>query len=148
MSIQTMRLLFALLALAANAAFLILLVLAIAGLVYLVSPGLSAPDPLGAALMTVAGISWGFYSLVGRTSGDPTEATAHNFLYAVPLVVVTSLVFVGDFEIDGLKKALESSSRGCPSAGSMTLPGGPFASACMAKSRASGVSVSSRLAVA
>jgi drug/metabolite transporter (DMT)-like permease len=48
--------------------------------------------------MTVAGISWGFYSLVGRSAGDPTEATAHNFLYAVPLVVITNLVFAGDFE--------------------------------------------------
>ena len=75
------------------------LVLAIAGLVYLVSPGLTAPDPMGAALMTVAGVAWGFYSLVGRSAGDPTEATAHNFLYAVPLVIVTSLVFVGDFEV-------------------------------------------------
>ena len=75
------------------------LILAIAGLVYLVSPGLAAPDPLGAALMTVAGISWGVYSLVGRSAADPTEATAHNFVYAVPLVVVTSLVFVGDFEV-------------------------------------------------
>ena len=67
------------------------LILAIAGLVYLVSPGLAAPDPLGATLMTVAGISWGVYSLVGRSAADPTEATAHNFLYAVPLVIVTSL---------------------------------------------------------
>jgi drug/metabolite transporter (DMT)-like permease len=75
------------------------LILAIAGLVYLVSPGLAAPDPLGATLMTVAGISWGVYSLVGRSAADPTEATAHNFLYAVPLVIVTSLVFVGDFEV-------------------------------------------------
>ncbi len=75
------------------------LVLAIAGLVYLVSPGLTAPDPLGAALMTVAGIAWGAYSLVGRSAGDPTEATAHNFVYAVPLVVVTSLVFIGDFSV-------------------------------------------------
>ena len=53
---------------------------------------------LGAALMTVAGISWGFYSLVGRSAGDPTEATAHNFLYAVPLVVITNLVFITQFE--------------------------------------------------
>lgn len=75
------------------------LVLAIAGLVYLVSPGLTAPDPLGAALMTIAGISWGAYSLVGRSAKDPVEATAHNFLYAVPLVVATSLVFIGDFSI-------------------------------------------------
>ena len=75
------------------------LFLAIAGLVYLVSPGLTAPDPLGAALMAIAGISWGFYSLVGRSAGDPTEATAHNFLYAVPLVVITNLVFVAGFEV-------------------------------------------------
>ena len=74
------------------------LVLAIAGLVYLVSPGVTAPDPLGAGLMAVAGVAWGFYSLVGRSAGDPTEATAWNFIYAVPLVVVTSL-FIGDFQV-------------------------------------------------
>lgn len=75
------------------------LLLAIAGLVYLVSPGLTAPDPLGAALMTIAGIAWGGYSLVGRSAADPIEATAHNFLYAVPLVVATSVVFAGDVEV-------------------------------------------------
>ena len=75
------------------------LALAIAGLVYLVSPGLTAPDPLGAALMTIAGVSWGAYSLVGRSAKDPVEATAHNFLYAVPLVVATSLVFIGDLAV-------------------------------------------------
>jgi len=75
------------------------LVLAIGGLVYLVSPGVTAPDPLGAALMAVAGIAWGFYSLVGRSAGDPTEATAYNFILSVPLVVITSLVFLGDFQV-------------------------------------------------
>ena len=75
------------------------LVLAITGLVYLVSPGVTAPDPLGAGLMAVAGVAWGSYSLVGRSAGDPTEATAWNFIYAVPLVVVTSLVFIGDIQI-------------------------------------------------
>jgi drug/metabolite transporter (DMT)-like permease len=75
------------------------LVLAIAGLVYLVSPGVTAPDPLGAGLMVVAGVAWGFYSLVGRFAGDPIEATAWNFIFAVPLVIVTSLVFVGDFQV-------------------------------------------------
>lgn len=75
------------------------LVLAIGGLVYLVSPGVTAPDPLGAALMAVAGIAWGFYSLVGRSAGDPVEATAYNFIFSVPLVVITSLVFLGDFQL-------------------------------------------------
>jgi drug/metabolite transporter (DMT)-like permease len=75
------------------------LVVAIAGLVYLVSPGVAAPDPLGASLMAIAGISWGFYSLAGRSALDPVEATAYNFIYSVPLVVATSLVFMGRFEV-------------------------------------------------
>ena len=75
------------------------LALAFAGLVYLVSPGLTAPDPLGAALMVIAGIAWGFYSLLGRTAADPVEATAWNFIYSVPLVIVTSLFFIGDFQV-------------------------------------------------
>lgn len=60
-------------------------VLAIAGLIGLLLPGLSAP-PLGAALlMLLAGIAWGVYSLRGRGAGDPTAVTAGNFLRAVPL---------------------------------------------------------------
>src|ERR1700682_6251495 len=41
------------------------LTLAVAGLVYLVSPGVAAPDPWGAALMAIAGAAWGIYSLLG-----------------------------------------------------------------------------------
>ena len=92
------------------------LALAIGGLVYLVSPGLTAPDPLGAALMTVAGIAWGAYSLVGRSAAHPTEATAHNFLYAVPLVVATSLVFLGDFEVTAAGAGYAMASGGVASA--------------------------------
>ena len=67
------------------------LVLAIAGLVTLVFPGLSAP-PLGAAtLMFGAGIAWGIYSLRGKTAGDPLRATAGNFVRAVPMAVVLSV---------------------------------------------------------
>lgn len=61
------------------------LVLAIAGLIGLLLPGLSAP-PFGAALlMLLAGIAWGVYSLRGRGAGDPTAVTAGNFLRAVPM---------------------------------------------------------------
>jgi drug/metabolite transporter (DMT)-like permease len=58
------------------------LALAVAGLVILTRPGLTAPDPLGAALMTVAGVSWGLYSLMGRRRADPLGATTGNFLRA------------------------------------------------------------------
>ena len=73
------------------------LTLAIGGLVYLVSPGITAPEPIGAILMAVAGIAWGIYSLLGRRAADPTRATAWNFLLSVPLVVVTSLIFMDQF---------------------------------------------------
>ena len=71
------------------------LALAIAGLVTLLSPGLSAPSPGSAALMLAAGIAWGIYSLRGKGSGDPTIATAGNFLRAVPLAVILSLATLG-----------------------------------------------------
>jgi drug/metabolite transporter (DMT)-like permease len=86
------------------------LALAIGGLVYLVSPGVTAPDTVGALLMMVAGIAWGLYSLLGKGSGDPLEATANNFIYSVPLVIIVSLVFRADFAAsrDGVLLAIAS----------------------------------------
>jgi drug/metabolite transporter (DMT)-like permease len=66
------------------------LTIAMAGLVYLVSPGLTAPDPTGAALMAAAGFSWGIYSLRGRRARDALVATASNFVLTLPLVVIVS----------------------------------------------------------
>ncbi len=70
------------------------LFLALGGLVYLVFPGLSAPAPLGSALMTVAGIAWGFYSIRGRGSQYPLVSTAGNFLYAVPMILIARLISI------------------------------------------------------
>ena len=64
---------------------------AIAGLVVLVLPGLAAPDPLGAALMAIAGASWGIYSLRGRGATSPLAVTADNFLRAVPMAAALLL---------------------------------------------------------
>ena len=74
------------------------LTFAASGLVYLVSPGLTAPDLTGAVFMAIAGIAWGFYSLLGRSAADPMESTAINFIYSVPLVIVVSLLFMGEFQ--------------------------------------------------
>lgn len=70
---------------------------AFAGLVYLVSPGITAPDLVGALLMAVAGIAWGVYSLLGRGVTAPLEATANNFIFCVPLVLIVSFLFMSDF---------------------------------------------------
>jgi drug/metabolite transporter (DMT)-like permease len=58
------------------------LALALTGLVTLTLPGLAAPHPLGAAAMLTAGVAWGVYSLRGRGSKNPIQATAGNFLRA------------------------------------------------------------------
>ncbi len=93
------------------------LTLALLGLIYLVLPGVSAPDPLGAVLMAVAGIAWGFYSLLGRGAADPLEATARNFVYSVPFVLLVSLFFFRDFSssANGLALAVASGAiaSGC-----------------------------------
>jgi drug/metabolite transporter (DMT)-like permease len=71
----------------------------LAGLTYLVFPGLAAPSPSGAALMAVAGISWGIYSLRGRGSVSPAAVTKDNFLRSIPFVVLISLIFFQDLHI-------------------------------------------------
>jgi len=68
------------------------LAIAFTGLIYLVSPGLSAPNPLGAVLMGAAGVAWGFYSLRGRGAKDPLVTTATNFVFSVPVVVGASII--------------------------------------------------------
>jgi drug/metabolite transporter (DMT)-like permease len=70
------------------------LLLAIAGLIYLLLPGLSAPSVSGAALMLVAGIAWGFYSLLGRGAQNPLTNTANNFLYSLPFVFAVNLAIL------------------------------------------------------
>lgn len=67
------------------------LLLAIAGLVVLLLPGLSAPPLSGALLMAGAGVAWAVYSLRAKSAGDPTSVTAGNFVRAVPLALALSL---------------------------------------------------------
>jgi drug/metabolite transporter (DMT)-like permease len=67
------------------------LVLAMGGLTALLLPGVSAPPVTGALLMLTAGAAWGVYSLRGRGAGEPTAATAGNFLRAAALAVPLGL---------------------------------------------------------
>jgi drug/metabolite transporter (DMT)-like permease len=61
---------------------------AVAGLVWLVLPGVEAPSLLGALLMIGAGICWGVYSLRGRGIKAPTLATSGNFIRCLPFAVI------------------------------------------------------------
>lgn len=64
---------------------------ALAGLVALLLPGLSAPPAASAGLMLASGVAWGVYSLRGAHGGDPLARTAGNFLRAVPLALLLAL---------------------------------------------------------
>ncbi|MEP1209132.1 MAG: DMT family transporter [Rhizobiaceae bacterium] len=70
------------------------LVIAFAAFVGLVSPGLTAPDPIGTALMVAAGIAWGIYSLIGKRAENPLMATAGNFVLSVPMAIALLVIFV------------------------------------------------------
>ncbi|HEX9448779.1 MAG TPA: DMT family transporter [Dongiaceae bacterium] len=78
------------------------LAVALAGLIALLLPGLSAPPLDSAALMVAAGIAWGVYSLRGRRFRDPTQATAGNFLRSVPFGLGLALIMVGQVNLDPL----------------------------------------------
>ena len=64
------------------------LVVALAGLVYLVFPGLSSPPLFASLLMAAAGVAWGFYTLRGKGSGDPLGDTTGNFIRSVPMMAI------------------------------------------------------------
>lgn len=76
------------------------LVLALAGLVGLLLPGLSAPPLHGSLLMLGSGVAWGIYSLRGRGAGDPTRVTAGNFLRTVPIAAAWSVLMYDHTALD------------------------------------------------
>jgi len=66
--------------------------LALGGLLWLVAPGVRAPEPFAAVLMVIAGAAWAAYTLRGRGSVDPLADTAGNFVHAVPFALAAMLV--------------------------------------------------------
>jgi drug/metabolite transporter (DMT)-like permease len=84
--------------------------LAVIGLIWLVAPGLAAPDAVGAMLMAASGIAWGVYTLLGRRQSEPVQRTTRNFLLATPLALAVSLVMAGtrDWNLSGVSLAAAS----------------------------------------
>jgi drug/metabolite transporter (DMT)-like permease len=76
------------------------LLLALAGLVGLLLPGLSSPPLHLSLLMLLAGAAWGVYSLRGAGGGDPTAVTGGNFLRATPLALGLSAATLSWIRVD------------------------------------------------
>ena len=70
------------------------------GLVYLVLPGISAPDPTGSLLMGLAGVAWGVYSIRGRGAAAPVSMTAGNFLRSAPMALIASTVGISSLHLE------------------------------------------------
>jgi drug/metabolite transporter (DMT)-like permease len=58
------------------------LALATCGLLLLTIPAASRPDPIGVALMVVAGVAWAAYTIAGRGAREPVAENARNFLWS------------------------------------------------------------------
>lgn len=85
------------------------------GLVWLLKPS-SDLGPLSAidlALMSFAGMSWGFYTLLGRGAGDPVRVNAMSF--ALCLLFVLPLLMVGNGTLSGAALMLAMVSGGITS---------------------------------
>ncbi|MBK8160319.1 MAG: DMT family transporter [Rhodospirillaceae bacterium] len=64
------------------------LVIAFAGMAWLLAPGATAPPLVAALLMVLAGIAWGIYTMLGKGAADPFARTARNFIGAAPLALL------------------------------------------------------------
>lgn len=86
------------------------LALAMAGLIYLVLPGLTAPDMTGAALMIASGLGWGIYSLRGKGRLAPVASTAGNFVRALLFASANLLLAWGSLHASRRGIALAATS--------------------------------------
>lgn len=76
------------------------LAMAVSGLVAFLLPGISTPPLAGTALMLIAGVAWGIYSLLGKGSSDPLGMTAGNFLRAVSFAVGLSILLIPGMQVN------------------------------------------------
>jgi len=85
-------------------------IIAFTGFIYLIFPGVTAPSPIGFSLMTIAGISWGIYTLLGHKSQHPLLDTSYNFIRTVPLAAILFLftINLGHYSFEGIILAVLS----------------------------------------
>jgi len=84
--------------------------IAFAGFVYLMLPGADMPSLQGFVWMSLSGIAWGIYSIMGKQSQAPLRDTQRNFLYTLPLIGILSLSFISQSHLSnqGILLAISS----------------------------------------
>lgn len=86
------------------------LIVACTGFVMLMLPSATSPSPMGLFLMTIAGMAWGGYTLLGRQSKAPLMDTYGNFLRSVPFAALLLICFLSStqLQISGIVLAVLS----------------------------------------
>ena len=86
------------------------MLLAFAGLIYLVWPNLNTPSITGFGLMLIAGIAWGIYTLAGAGSSNPLRATSFNFFRTAPFVgaILMATITTSELSQNGILLAVIS----------------------------------------
>lgn len=77
------------------------LILACNGLLYLMWPQLTQPSMRGFILMSIAGIAWGLYTLLGRRSQQPLLDTTLNFISTLPWLLLLFCFNPSRYQVTG-----------------------------------------------
>jgi len=78
------------------------LLLAFMGFVYLMLPSATTPSWSGFVLMSISGVAWGFYTLMGKSSTYPLADTSSNFIRSIPMLGVLLLFSFEYMQLSGL----------------------------------------------
>ncbi|RSO39494.1 EamA family transporter [Acinetobacter lactucae] len=76
------------------------LCIALAGIIVLLLPGTHAPNWGYALIMTISGLAWAGYSIVGRNMTQPIGSTLANFTLALPIVLLANILLAQERYID------------------------------------------------
>lgn len=86
------------------------LISAFSGFIYLVYPEVNTPSVSGLILMTISGLAWAGYTVIGKQSKAPLVDTCYNFFRTIPLVLgLTLLTFsTAEYSSNGIWLAVTS----------------------------------------
>ena len=76
------------------------LIIATAGVVWLLLPSVSAPHLTDSLLMLTAGVAWAIYSLRGKKATDALSVTTSNFMRATIFTLGLGLMFITKVRMD------------------------------------------------
>ncbi|EIA1770454.1 DMT family transporter [Vibrio vulnificus] len=84
--------------------------LSISGFIVLMSPSAQTPDAMDAFMMTIAGVCWAIFTLLGKQAQSPTQAIAQGFSFASLLALLCGfwLLNVSSVSVNGIVWALFS----------------------------------------